>query len=93
MNTEKTPVEHCYIDVNFDKIELKDTVDKALEFLSPRERDIIERRFGLNDRPRQLLREIGEEYHVTGERIREIEAKAIRKLRHPRTDLVHCWYH
>ncbi len=67
MNTEKTPVEHCYIDVNFDNIELKYDVDKALEeFLSPRERDVIERRFGLNDRPRQLLREIGEEYHVTG---------------------------
>ena len=83
--------EHCYIDVNFDKIELKVDVEKALQLLSPRERDIIERRFGLNDKPRQLLREIGEDYHLTRERIREIEAKAIRKLRHPRTNLVHCW--
>ena len=85
-------VEYCYIDVNLDNIELKADVERALlQFLTPREKDVVERRFGLNDKPKQLLREIGEDYHLTRERIREIEAKAIRKLRHPRTNLVYCW--
>jgi len=82
--------EICYIDVNLDNIERKADVEKALQLLSTRERDIIERRFGLNDRPKQLLKEIGEDYHLTRETIRAIEARAIRKLRHPRTRLVYC---
>ena len=57
--------------------------EKALETLSPRERSIIELRFGLIDGRPQTLEEVGRKFKVTRERIRVIEAKAIRKLKHP----------
>lgn len=62
---------------------LKEQVKRVLDTLSPRERRILEYRFGLvNDRP-QTLEEVGKKFGVTRERIRQIEAKALRKLRHP----------
>jgi RNA polymerase primary sigma factor len=62
---------------------LKDQLNAVLSELSDRERRIITLRFGLeNDRP-MTLEEVGKEFNVTRERIRQIEAKALRKLRHP----------
>ncbi len=56
---------------------------KALSSLTDREQKVIELRFGLKDGRQRTLEEVGEEFHVTRERIRQIEAKALRKLRHP----------
>ena len=56
---------------------------KALSSLTEREQKVIELRFGLRDGRQRTLEEVGEEFHVTRERIRQIEAKALRKLRHP----------
>jgi len=62
---------------------LKDQLKLALSELSEREARVLTLRFGLeNDRP-QTLEEVGKEFNVTRERIRQIEAKALRKLRHP----------
>lgn len=62
---------------------LKDALQEVLETLSPRERKVLEMRFGLKDGRVRTLEEVGKEFRVTRERIRQIEAKAIRKLRHP----------
>ena len=58
-------------------------IHKALETLKPREQETIELRFGLNGGEPHTLEEVGNIFGVTRERIRQIEAKAIRKLRHP----------
>jgi RNA polymerase primary sigma factor len=62
---------------------LKEKLDHVLTLLSQRERTILEMRFGLVDGYGRTLEEIGNMYQVTRERIRQIEAKALRKLRHP----------
>jgi RNA polymerase primary sigma factor len=62
---------------------LKDQIDDVLSTLTPRERRIIQLRFGLEDGVNRTLEEVGKEFNVTRERIRQIEAKALRKLRHP----------
>lgn len=62
---------------------LKDQIDMVLNTLLPREQRIIRLRFGLDDDRSRTLEEVGKEYGVTRERIRQIEAKAIRRLRHP----------
>jgi RNA polymerase primary sigma factor len=62
---------------------LREQVRNALEFLSDRERQVLEMRFGLKDGKDHTLEEVGKEFGVTRERIRQIEAKALRKLRHP----------
>jgi len=62
---------------------LREQVRNALEFLSDRERQVLEMRFGLQDGKDHTLEEVGKEFGVTRERIRQIEAKALRKLRHP----------
>jgi len=62
---------------------LKEKLDEVLTSLSHRERKILEMRFGLIDGSDHTLEEIGNLYNVTRERIRQIEAKALRKLRHP----------
>lgn len=62
---------------------LKEAIDTVLETLNRRERNIIELRFGLNDGIGKTLEQVGSRYDVTRERIRQIEAKALRKLRHP----------
>ena len=51
--------------------------------LTPREKDVLKLRFGLEDGKARTLEEVGKSFHVTRERIRQIEAKALRKLRHP----------
>lgn len=65
------------------KHELKDQVRKALEVLTDRERDVLEMRFGLQDGLSHTREEVGHHFKSTEERIRLIEAKALKKLRHP----------
>lgn len=60
---------------------LKDEMDEALKRLDPREEQVIRMRFGLDGQNPQTLEEVGKEFNVTRERIRQIEAKALRKLR------------
>jgi RNA polymerase primary sigma factor len=55
----------------------------VLDSLNDRERAVLEQRFGLVDGAGRTLEEVGRQFHVTRERIRQIEAKALRKLRHP----------
>ncbi|MCB0171636.1 MAG: RNA polymerase sigma factor RpoD [Anaerolineae bacterium] len=62
---------------------LKEQLHEILAQLSDRERKVLEMRFGLNDGQGRTLEEVGSEFGVTRERIRQIEAKALRKLRHP----------
>jgi RNA polymerase primary sigma factor len=62
---------------------LKDHIEDVLGTLNPRERKVLELRFGLKDGRSRTLEEVGKEFGVTRERIRQIEAKALRKLRHP----------
>ncbi|HEU0168909.1 MAG TPA: RNA polymerase sigma factor RpoD [Chloroflexota bacterium] len=62
---------------------LKEQVEDVLDSLSLRERKVLELRFGLMDGRSRTLEEVGREFKVTRERIRQIEAKALRKLRHP----------
>lgn len=62
---------------------LREQVQHALESLSDRERDVLELRFGLRDGREHTLEEVSRYFDVTRERVRQIEAKALRKLRHP----------
>lgn len=62
---------------------LKEQIQDALDVLSDREREVLQMRFGLNDGQDHTLEEVGRHFGVTRERIRQIEAKALRKLRHP----------
>ncbi len=76
-STEKAPLESA------SEALLKGDIDKVLSTLTPREAKVIELRFGLKDGRARTLEEVGREFSVTRERIRQIEAKALRKLRHP----------
>jgi RNA polymerase primary sigma factor len=58
-------------------------MEEVLSTLSDRERRVLELRFGLKDGYEHTLEEVGKRYQVTRERIRQIEAKALRKIRHP----------
>jgi len=62
---------------------LREAVKNALAVLSEREREVLEMRFGLVDGKEHTLEEVGQHFNVTRERIRQIESKALRKLRHP----------
>jgi len=62
---------------------LKEQIDRVLDELNEREKRVIQLRFGLKDGHPRTLEEVGREFSVTRERIRQIEAKALRKLRHP----------
>ncbi|OGK22040.1 RNA polymerase sigma factor RpoD [Candidatus Roizmanbacteria bacterium RIFCSPHIGHO2_02_FULL_37_13b] len=68
---------------NVSKEFLKDYLNEVLNTLSDRERKVLIMRFGLDDGKSKTLEDVGKEFNVTRERIRQIEAKAIRKLRHP----------
>ncbi len=87
---KETTLEQFIADRNqptlYDKVSkelLKDALNKVLETLSPREKKVLMMRFGLEDSKPRTLEEVGREFKVTRERIRQIEAKAIRKLKHP----------
>lgn len=62
---------------------LKDEINEVLGLLNERERKVLQLRFGLLDGRQRTLEEVGKEFNVTRERIRQIEAKALRKLKHP----------
>jgi len=62
---------------------LKEQLIGVLDTLTPREEKVLKLRFGLDDGRARTLEEVGREFNVTRERIRQIEAKALRKLRHP----------
>ena len=62
---------------------LKEQINEVLHTLTPREEHVLKLRFGLEDGRTRTLEEVGKEFNITRERIRQIEAKALRKLRHP----------
>ncbi|MBI4200975.1 MAG: sigma-70 family RNA polymerase sigma factor, partial [Chloroflexi bacterium] len=62
---------------------LKEQIEEVLDSLNEREKRVLQLRFGLEDGRSRTLEEVGKEFGVTRERIRQIEAKALRKLRHP----------
>jgi RNA polymerase primary sigma factor len=64
-------------------LNLKEQTDQVLKTLTPREEKVIKMRFGVGDGSEHTLEEVGQNFAVTRERIRQIEAKALRKLRHP----------
>jgi RNA polymerase primary sigma factor len=75
--TVKSPTENAAHDI------LKVQLLQVIETLTPREQKVIRLRYGLDDNHPRTLEEVGREFNVTSERIRQIEAKALRKLRHP----------
>jgi RNA polymerase primary sigma factor len=66
-----------------DPIDLRETTTRVLASLTPREERVLRMRFGIGMNTDHTLVEVGQQFSVTRERIREIEAKALRKLRHP----------
>src|SRR5437660_12616222 len=65
------------------RLNLKEQTAEVLRTLNPREEKIVRMRFGLEDGSEHTLEEVGQAFQVTRERIRQIEVKALRKLRHP----------
>ncbi len=74
---QKTPFEYARETL------LREKIEEVLSTLTPRERKVIEYRFGLNDQQPKTLEEVGKIFNVTRERIRQIEAKALKKLKQP----------
>ena len=70
-------------EANIESVMLREHIDVLLEDLKEREKEVIILRFGLRDGHPRTLEEVGKEFNVTRERIRQIEAKALRKLRNP----------
>jgi RNA polymerase primary sigma factor len=70
-------------EANIESVMLREHIDQLLQDLKERERQVIVLRFGLEDGHPRTLEEVGKEFNVTRERIRQIEAKALRKLRNP----------
>jgi RNA polymerase primary sigma factor len=68
---------------NVEAVMLREHIDELLNDLKDREKQVVIRRFGLEDGHPRTLEEVGKEFNVTRERIRQIEAKALRKLRNP----------
>lgn len=84
-----TELKSLIVDIGVDvfdevtKIDCRETIDNILGTLKPREEAIIRLRFGIDDNIDRTLEQVGEIFHLTRERIRQIEVKALRKLRHP----------
>src|SRR5437899_2631106 len=72
-----SPIDHVIVS------NLKDQTQKVLRTLTPREEQVLKMRFGVGDGSEHTLEEVGRSFNVTRERIRQIESKALRKLRHP----------
>ena len=72
-----SPIDHVIVS------NLKDQTQKVLRTLTPREEQVLKMRFGVGDGAEHTLEEVGRSFNVTRERIRQIESKALRKLRHP----------
>ena len=67
-----------------ERLQIKqEQLEEVMNTLTPREAKVLKLRFGLEDGKARTLEEVGREFEVTRERIRQIEAKALRKLRHP----------
>ena len=79
----KAELERNIPDIDVSKTLLREDLEGVLATLSPRERDVLRLRYGIDDGRMKTLEEIGQIFDVTRERIRQIEAKALRKLRHP----------
>ena len=79
-------VEDMAIESNINK-----TIREALEKLSPRESKVLKMRFGIGISKDHTLEEVGRQFDVTRDRIRQIEAKALRKLRKVAPELISCW--
>ena len=62
---------------------MREQLEEVMATLTDRDQQVIRMRFGLEDGHPRTLEEVGREFHVTRERIRQIESKALRKLRHP----------
>ena len=77
-DTSPTPMQSAYLSM------LKDKMSQVLDALSPRESQVLRWRFGLYDGHEYTLEEVGQKFGLTRERIRQIEGKALRQLRHPR---------
>jgi RNA polymerase primary sigma factor len=73
-----TPMQSAYQSM------LKEKIEEVLSTLSPREARVLRLRFGLDDGRAYTLEEVGQKFGLTRERIRQIEGKALRRLRHPR---------
>jgi len=78
MATKTRSLDHAFLTDNFSLLKL---VKKLLQKVNPRERDILTRRFGLNNQRRQTLEQIGISYGLTRERVRQIEAAGLKKLK------------
>lgn len=72
------------VESNIIKKELKTIVHNALSTLSPREENIIRLRFGIDDGKERSLEEVGKQFGITRERVRQVESKALKKLKHSR---------
>jgi RNA polymerase primary sigma factor len=70
-------------EVKLSELQLRQAIIGVLRTLTPREEKVIKMRFGFDDGSEHTLEEVGQSFAVTRDRIRQIEAKAIRKLRHP----------
>lgn len=76
-NSSVDPIASC------ERQDMINTIEKVLSTLTPREADILKKRFGFDGSQPMTLEEVGKEYNLTKERIRQIETKALQKLRHP----------
>ena len=83
MEMPRELITECDLDDQVAATMLKDQIDEVLWTLTDRERRVLDLRYGLTDGQERTLEEVGQEFEVTRERVRQIEAKALRKLRHP----------